>query len=185
MKHSFFHWVVVAIASCFLSSCFSTKTSTYTTIETKSIPVSKLSDYTTEYVGKPHNYIVSALGAPDRQTSDGAGGTILIYEKTTITSTSNSNSLATAYNVNFNSNTYTPGSETTTTAVQSANTSYIHLFINTDGICYNVKTNHQKIIKKEEEVERVKEDVVLTKFSKIFLGTMGSLMGILIMLACL
>lgn len=149
MKHSVFYLLIVAMVSCFLTSC-TTKSFTYT----QSVPVSKLSDYTTEYVGKPHNYIVSSLGAPDRQTSDGAGGTILIYEETTVTSTSSSNSVAAAYNVNYFNKTYTPGTATTTQSVQSANTSYIHLFVNSEGVCYNVKTNHQKIIQEEREGQR-------------------------------
>lgn len=178
MKRSILHLVIVAMTSCLLTSCFTTKTQTYT--YTQSIPVSKLSDYTTEYVGKPHNYIVSVLGAPDRQTSDGAGGTILIYEKTTITSTSSSNSMAAAYNVNYSTNTYTPGSATTTQSVQSANTSYIHLFVNSEGVCYNVKTNHQKIIQEEREGQR--QRMVLSKFGKVYCGTMGGLLGLILIL---
>lgn len=162
MKRSVFHLAIVAMLSCMLTSC-TTKSYTYMT----SVPVSKLSDYTTEYVGKPHNYIVSSLGAPDRQTSDGAGGTILIYEETTVTSTSSSNSVAAAYNVNYFNKTYTPGTATTTQSVQSANTSYIHLFVNSEGVCYNVKTNHQKIIQEEREGQRK----ALSKGGKITLWT--------------
>ena len=77
------------IATCLLTSC--TVTRTY--------QVSMASEYTNMFVGKSHKEIVSALGAPDRQTTDGGGGTILIYEQTTTTSTSNS--VAAAYNVNY------------------------------------------------------------------------------------
>ena len=172
MKRSVFYLVIVAMASCMLTSC-TTKSYTYMA----SVPVSKLSDYTTEYVGKPHNYIVSSLGAPDRQTSDGAGGTILIYEETTVTSTSSSNSVAAAYNVNYFNKTYTPGTATTTQSVQSANTSYIHLFVNSDGVCYNVKTNHQKYIQKECEGQRK----VLSKGGKITLWSLaGAYVAILV-----
>lgn len=89
-------------------------------------------DYYNAMAGKTHNQIVSALGAPDRQTSDGQGGTILIYEE------HSQQSIATAHNVNYYSGTYTPGVNTTT------HTDYIHVYINSSGKCYNVKTNHIK-----------------------------------------
>ena len=110
-------------------------------------------DYAKAFVGSHHNVIVSSLGAPDRQTSDGAGGTILIYEKVTTTSNSNSNSIATAYNVNYYSKTYTPGAQTNTNTVTTQNTSYIHVFIGADGVCYGVKTNHEKEVVDEKAVE--------------------------------
>lgn len=80
-------------------------------------------------VGCSHQTIVSRMGAPNRQTPDGAGGTILIYEDTTI------QSIATAHNVNYYTGTYTPGVKTT------SHTDYIHIYINSQGKCYNVKTN--------------------------------------------
>ncbi len=133
MKRLFLSIAIVMIVSCLFTSCTVYQTSR----------VSMLSDYTTAFVGKPHNHIVATLGAPDRQTSDGAGGTILIYEKTTMTS----NSVATAYNVNYFTKTYTPGTSTSTTE----STSYIHLFIDKDGVCYSVKTNHEKDVTQVDE----------------------------------
>ena len=123
------------IAVCLFASCATTKT----------YQVSMLSEYTNMFVGKSHNDIVSALGAPDRQTTDGAGGTILIYEK--ITTTSTSNSVNAAYNVNYFTKTYTPGVKTSTST--STNTSFVHLYIDNSGTCYNVKTNHQKLVTRE------------------------------------
>lgn len=121
MKRLLF-FAICVIALCLFASC------------STSYQVSRLSDYTSAYVGKNHNYIVASLGAPDRQTSDGAGGTILIYEDVT------TNSVATAYDVNYLAGTYTPGVQTNST------TRYLHLFVNSNGVCYNVKTNHQKTI---------------------------------------
>ena len=104
-------------------------TSCYTTYTVSQQPeLSKL------YVGSTHQSIVSRLGAPDRQTPDGAGGTILIYENIT------SQSIATAHNVNYYTGTYTPGVRTT------SHTDYIHIYINSQGKCYNVKTNKTKIV---------------------------------------
>lgn len=137
MKRSFLSIAIVMVVLCMFTSCTVTKTSL----------VSMLSEYTTEFVGKPHNYIVTTLGAPDRQTSDGAGGTILIYEKTI--TTSSSKNVAAAYNVNYLTGTYTPG--TKSSSVTTQNTRYIHLFVGEDGVCYNVKTNHQKVVTEVDE----------------------------------
>ena len=106
-------------------------TSCFTTYQ-----ASKQSDYTNEFVGKTHNYIVSSWGAPTRQTSDGNGGTILIYEQTTAESTSVArNGYYNPYNGTY---TYTPGVNT------SYNTSYAQFYIDPNGKCYRVNTNHQK-----------------------------------------
>lgn len=80
-------------------------------------------------VGRTQQSIVSEMGVPDRQTSDGAGGTILVYEQTT------SDSIATAYDVNYFTGTYIPGYRTTSFK------EYINLYINPQGKCYDVKTN--------------------------------------------
>ena len=140
-------------------------------------------DYAKAFVGSHHNVIVSSLGAPDRQTSDGAGGTILIYEKVTTTSNSNSNSIATAYNVNYYSKTYTPGAQTNTNTVTTQNTSYIHIFIGADGVCYGVKTNHQKEVIDEEAVES--NEKALKKNVKIGVWSYFGVMAVAIVAALL
>lgn len=124
MKRLLFIFAVILLASSMLTSC-----RTY-------YSVSKASDYTNAYVGKTHNELILQLGAPDREVADGGGGRVLIYEK------HSSNTVATAYNVNYYNNTYTPGARTTT------NTSYVHFFIDPNGKCYNVKTNHTKTVSK-------------------------------------
>ena len=154
----------ILVVTCLFTSCMSyVPTTSYVSME---------EDYAKAFVGSHHNVIVSSLGAPDRQTSDGAGGTILIYEKTT--TTSNSNSIATAYNVNYYSKTYTPGAQTNTVTTQ--NTSYLHVFIGADGVCYGVKTNHEKEVIDEEAVESnkkaLKKNVKIALWS--YLGVMGA-----------
>ena len=159
MKKLLSKLAVVTFMSCLFMSC--TVTRTYT--------VSKENDYQKAFVGASHNEIVSAFGAPDRQTSDGAGGTILIYEKTTTQTTSDSQ--ATAYNVNYYNRTYTPGVHSNSTTTQ--NTSYVHIFIDQDGVCYNVKTNHQKYVTEIDEAATAKNK----KIWKIFGITYGSILG--------
>lgn len=122
-----FIWAVVSIIA--FSSCYTTKTEVYT--------VNDFPAFRKQCVGQTHNQIVSKLGAPQRQVSDGNGGSILIYETTKTTSVSNS--LATAYNINYFTKTYTPGVNTTTQ--QTTTTDYVQYFINADNVCYDVKTN--------------------------------------------
>ena len=153
--------------SCLFMSC--TVTRTYT--------VSKENDYQKAFVGASHNEIVSAFGAPDRQTSDGAGGTILIYEKTTTQTTSDSQ--ATAYNVNYYNRTYTPGVHSNSTTTQ--NTSYVHIFIDQDGVCYNVKTNHQKRVTEIDEKATAKNKKILKIGGAIILAEIG--IGAILMIA--
>lgn len=109
-------------------SCLLTMTSCRTTYL-----VSMQPEISRSMIGHSHQSIVSGMGAPDRQTSDGAGGIILIYENTT------SQSIATAHDINYYTGTYTPGVTTT------SHTNYIHIYINSQGICYNVRTNLTKL----------------------------------------
>ena len=113
--------IIVVIVSLF-TSCTVYK---YTTI-------SKEEEYKKEYVGKSHNQIVTTLGAPDKQFSDGAEGIIIIYEKSVFES---------------NINTY-KGSGSATTIESKG---YIQFFINKSGICYDVKTNHTETIEEIDE----------------------------------
>ena len=153
MKISLFKIVIFMFTACLFTSC--TVSRTY--------EVSKISEYTNLFVGKSHNQIVTSLGAPDRQVSDGANGTILIYEQTTISS----NSVQTAYNVNYYTNTYTPGVYTNT----YAKTSYLHLYISPNGICYKVNTNHKKYVTEVDEEATAKSK----KTAKIMGITLGCL----------
>lgn len=115
---------VISALLC-LASCGSYKT------------ISCVSEYTNQYVGHTHNEIVTAWGPPTRQTSDGAGGTILIYED----SVQKSN--AVADKVNPVSGTYNPAVLTQTY------TSYANFFIGADSVCYQVQTNHTKQVYQE------------------------------------
>lgn len=163
MKKLLSKLAIVMVMPCLFMSC-GTPYRTYA--------VSKETDYQKAFIGASHNEIVSAFGAPDRQTSDGAGGTILIYEETTTTTTSDSYSAA--YNVNYVNNTYTPGTYTNSSTTQ--NTSYIHLFIDKDGVCYNVKSNHQRYVTEVDEEQKARN----RKRGIIWGSTIGGFYTILI-----
>ncbi len=163
---SLFFVVFVALT---MTSCFTTKTG----VRTDKIMVDDFPRFRENCIGQTHNQIVTQLGAPQRESSDGAGGTILIYENTTTTTISNS--LASAYNINVIARTYTPGVNTTTE--QTTNTDYIHYFINSDHVCYEVKTNIP--MRREEESEPYEY-----KYKEMHLGkTMAVVLGPLVGLA--
>lgn len=171
MKKTLFKIAFVMIAAWFLTSCGPV---------TKTYQVSKVSEYTNMFVGKSHKEIVSALGAPDRQTTDGGGGTILIYEDVTTTSTSNS--VAAAYNVNYFTKTYTPGVNTSTST--STNTSYVHIYVDQSGTCYNVKTNHIKYVTEVDE-EATAKSKKLWKICGITWGAAAGTVLLALLVSCL
>ncbi|MBO7225730.1 MAG: hypothetical protein J6V35_07450 [Bacteroidales bacterium] len=137
--------LIVIIISCLFSSCTMYKT----------ITVSAEDEYKKLFIGRNHNFVVSRMGAPNRETSDGAGGKILIYEQTT--TYSSGSTIATANNVNYYNRTYTPGAETNT--VSSQKTDFIHVFVGKDNICYNVKSNIYEYYQEvdEEETKELKK----------------------------
>jgi hypothetical protein len=136
--------LIVIIITCLFSSC----TTVY-----KTITVSAEDEYKKLFIGRNHNFVVSRMGAPNRETSDGAGGKILIYEQTT--TYSSGSTIATANNVNYYNRTYTPGAETNT--ISSQKTDFIHVFVNKNNICYNVKSNiYEKYTEVDEEATKKK-----------------------------
>ena len=104
----------VLLTAALVVGCTTTR---YTSIE---------NDLRQNAVGKSHSFIVGQLGAPDRETSDGNGGRILIYEKFT------QNTIATQTGNLF----YSVPSATTTTR-----TDYAQFYIDRYGDCYDVRSN--------------------------------------------
>lgn len=102
-------------------------------------------------IGLTANQILQEMSAPDRKESDGKGGSILIYEDVRLEtigfednfshasvsgSTTNYGEVGSSSSLNgFGSSTNMMNK----TTYQSK--SYINFFIDTDGQCYNVKTN--------------------------------------------
>ena len=115
--------------------------------------VSKQQDYENTFVGATYNDIVRSLGAPQRTMSDGANGSILIYESNLTQSSTDSK--AVAYNYNSFNGTYTPGVRSSTTS--QTYTSYLNLYINSNSRCYAVKTNHTKQVVNQKAMNRGKK----------------------------
>ena len=169
----------LAICVIMLSSCFTTATGT----RTGTLTIDDFPAFREQCIGQTHNQIVTKLGAPQRQVSDGAGGSILIYENTTTSTISNS--LSSAYNINFFTRTYTPGMQTTTQ--QITNTDYVHYFVNADNICYEVKTNipmthTEQSAPYEYKYKKVQWGKTFGLLFGVPIGIIGTTLGVLMIL---
>lgn len=118
----FFLTALIAAAALLLSSCATTR---LVSIET---------DLNDMWVGHAHSELIQAYGAPDREVSDGEGGIILVYEKTTV-STSMSSDSPFFYRYPFG-----PSIRTTTRTDKD----YVHFYLNSESLCYQVRTNQMK-----------------------------------------
>jgi hypothetical protein len=79
------------------------------------------------YLGQSQHEVILKLGAPDRITPDGNGGTILVYEKT---------SYVTVQRLDLN-----PYSDVLTNSYTTSNNSYLQFYIDKNGTVYNWRTN--------------------------------------------
>ena len=155
---------IILITTTLLSSC-----GTQSNVQS----ISCYDEYCQRYIGKSHKQLISDLGAPNRETSDGDGGTIIIYEKITE-----------HHNLNFDANTniggiaYTSGDIIGTT---NSSVSFLHLYIDSEGVCYNVATNHMQVdwleTVKEEKREKEK-DPKKKKTIAIVFGTMAAVFAV-------
>lgn len=148
---------ILLIASTLLSSC-----GTQSKVQ-KVQYISCYDDYCQRYIGKSHKQLISDLGAPNRETSDGDGGMIIIYEK--ITEHHNLSSTG-DYGLH-------------TSGTTKSTVSFLHLYINSDGVCYNIDTNHTRIewIEMAQEKEREK-DPKKKKTLAIVFGSMAAVFAV-------
>ena len=104
---------------------------------TTTVYLPRQNDYNAQYVGKNERSIILAWGAPSRVASDGADGKILVYEEVSFTSSSSGGTIV-------SSELTGPIITSNASSSTSATTAYAHFYLNKQGICYNVKTNHVK-----------------------------------------
>ena len=85
----------------------------------------------TRWIGMTANDIIMTYGAPDREASDGSDGTMLIYEdfKTVRNSTSKTETIGHI------------DPEHVKTSTESKVRYYIEFFIDSQKVCYHVRTN--------------------------------------------
>ena len=156
---------IILIATTLLSSCAT---------QSKVHYISCYDEYCQRYIGKSHKQLISDLGAPNRETSDGDGGTIIIYE--TITE---------HHKLNFNANTYLYAPAASTNGniqgTTSSSISFLHLYIDSEGVCYNVDTNHMQIdwVETVQKEKREKEqDPKKKKTLAIVFGSMAAVFAV-------
>lgn len=100
---------IILITTTLLSSCGTQSKVQY---------ISCYDEYCQRYIGKSHKQLISDLGAPNRETSDGDGGTIIIYE--TITE---------HHNLNFDANTNIGGIAYTSGDIIGTTNSSVSFFV--------------------------------------------------------
>ncbi len=142
---------IILITTTLLSSCGTQSKVQY---------ISCYDEYCQRYIGKSHKQLISDLGAPNRETSDGDGGTIIIYEK--ITEHHNLSSTG-DYGL------YTSGTTKSTV-------SFLHLYIDREGACYNVATNHMQV--DWVETAEKEKDPKKKKTIAIVFGTMAAVFAV-------
>jgi len=107
------------------------------------------------YVGKTKNEILRTYGMPDKTSDDGNGGTILAYEKQTLTTISNNTTNAYAasktlgaavYNnsgiVAATSGRYGYSESSNGISETTINKTYCYFYINKDNVAYDFKSNY-------------------------------------------
>ncbi|MCR5549141.1 MAG: hypothetical protein K6F25_10380 [Bacteroidales bacterium] len=93
--------------------------------------ISKEAEFNNAWVGKTHQEIVAAYGAPTREVTDGKDGTILVYEEF---STS-------VYGPAYPYRHYPWGGWYGHDVYTRTNRDYADFFINGEGTCYLVRSN--------------------------------------------
>lgn len=106
-----------------LSSCTTTRYYSYS-LENK---------YNKEWVGETRKSIIDNCGAPNRTVDAGNGNLILVYEDITVS----------AFSTNIGG--YDIGSA-------NRNRSFVEFYLDRNGKCYQVKTNHRGQYSQKEKV---------------------------------
>ncbi len=106
-----------------LSSCTTTKYYSY----------SLQDQYNKEWVGKSRKNVIDNCGAPNRTVDAGNGNLILVYEDISVS----------AFSTNIGG--YDIGSA-------NRNRSFVEFYLDRNGKCYQVKTNHRGQYSRKEKV---------------------------------
>jgi len=105
----------IIITTVFASSCSSTY---YVSIQP---------ELENLFVGKTYAEIIDVLGAPDRLTPDGRGGQIMVFE-----------------NIETSTNGYVNSRTNYISLFSSSSKGYTHMYVNSENVCYQVRTNREK-----------------------------------------
>jgi hypothetical protein len=113
-----------------------------------------------EFVGKTKNEILRTYGVPDKTSDDGNGGTILAYERQTLTTITNNTSNAYAaaktygaavYNnagiIGASSGRYGYTENSNGISETTLNKTYCYFYINKDNVAYDFKSNYGALYK--------------------------------------
>lgn len=133
------------VIACFFVVCFFMTSC----MMTQDVAVSD-QEITDIWKGRTKKEIIYNFGPPTRETSDGADGTILVYE----------------YNLGSNTATKTTYSEYNKTVREQSNTNYVNeyawFFMDSEDVCVGVRQNH---FKKQERIKDSRSTVALVATS--------------------
>ena len=87
--------------------------------------ISMKDELTSKFIGMQQHEIIKMLGAPNRETSDGLDGVIMVYEDSEAYSTT-----VMSYGYAFTRT--------------RKNTEFLELYINKDKVCYDLNTNYTR-----------------------------------------
>ncbi len=113
-------------------------------------------------IGKTKNQILRMYGVPDREATDGEGGSILIYEKHYQTTSSqaiagtNSGAYGESYSNSYGSVAGAVGKSVSSARGFSRTTTdkeYLNIFLNKKGVVYDYKSNYGNKFKYEQEFD--------------------------------
>lgn len=116
----------LAVLPFLMNSCTTTR---YVSVEP---------EFNQQWVGHTFADIINTFGAPDRQTENGNGGVILIYENFSTSSTTTGDYWGYGYGW------YYPFHGPTYRTTVTTDRQYAHFYIGEDYKCYLVRTNYLK-----------------------------------------
>ena len=149
--------LIIAISTVMLSSC-----SVLQNMTTKPVMSSSEPGLNTAWQGHSYAEIVRAFGAPTRTASDGAGGTIYVYEETKTKYTTSTSTVNVGNTID---------SETTAETTRE----FSEFYVDGNDSCYLVRSNRVEPTG-GRQFAPLKTLVYLTS-TGVMLGIIGSLLG--------
>ena len=149
-------FLIIAISTVMLSSC-----SVLQNMTTKPVMSSSEPGLNTAWQGHPYAEIVRAFGAPTRTASDGAGGTIYVYEETKTKYTTSTSTINVANTID---------SET----IAETSREFSEFYVDGNDTCYLVKSNR---------IEATGERQFAPLKALVYLTSAGILLGIIVSLS--
>ena len=127
MKKFFICTIALALSAISLTSCFTAALTAVALSQDKKVAID-----TSAWIGKNRHAIMLAFGVPEREVSDGADGTVLVYEDI-----SRQRKATTQENTHFGMFDTDYETSVSTTSLRK----YAEFFMSSTDTCYLIRTN--------------------------------------------